>query len=177
MNNPTSTPNKIWKMSLGNVEIPDEDIVFKHCIEYNEIRLGHGHQGDYSECTSKDEVSAKAGQIGITLRERGPKLIIQFVKDMEIGDLVVVSHGINEFKALGIVTSDYLVKSFPPRNNDFMQVRNVYWLWSSVNQDPLPVSLIYENEFTPLTLYSLDHSMIIQSGLFQVLFRRWIPFN
>jgi 5-methylcytosine-specific restriction enzyme B len=142
----------IWKMSLGNSQGDDAQI-FDECISESCILLGWGASVDYSGASSRQEVFERLhrAQPAATLDSYAVTAVTTFLLKMHPGDLVVVSEGNLQFRAIGEVTGayDYLAT----REDDYRQARRVKWL--RVYDPSLPFDELMNNRFSQMTLYEL----------------------
>ncbi|KZY89058.1 hypothetical protein A3743_09400, partial [Oleiphilus sp. HI0072] len=158
---------KVWKMSLGNT-LGSDSFVYDKCIEADEIRLGYGDDIDFSECSSRQEVSAKFTESGYELKPQDYQVtsVDIFKNQMNIGDLVIVSDGNLKFRAVAEITSDYQCvpeAEFP----DYGQTRKV--IWHRVYEKSLPYERIMQKKFSQMTLYKLSAKTVDMTKLQSLL--------
>lgn len=170
MSNLNLGPNKVWKMSLGKKK---EQAIFNHCINHNEIRLGHGYRLNFAGCSNKGEIKAEATKYCFDLPPKKLAMIDCFINIMKIGDLVFVFAPNDYFKAIGIVTSFYFSNEFPKDwPGDFMQVRKVQWLRVNV-ESPIPFSQIYDGNILKDSLHELAYNDLNYEALAKLLINQW----
>lgn len=157
--------NKVWKLSLGNTRKPEDALVYEECIENDYVLLGYGRGLDFAGADSRDEVFEK-------LRKKEPETkltdydvtaVHTFKNEMEIGDLIVVSHGNHRFRAIGRVTGPYRRL----RESEYGQMRPVEWLL--VLDESLPREGISNKVFSQATIYNLKRSVLRVDKLRELL--------
>jgi 5-methylcytosine-specific restriction protein B len=147
----------IYKMSLGRAGTTEGSEVFQDCVEKGYVLLGWGDHADFSECLTAAEIREKVTR-DLAKAEDNPESQARYVEvfknDMQVGDIIVVSHGNRAFQAIAEVTGDYeyLVE---PAVGRFHQMRRVRWL--AVFDAKRDVSEIFDRNFMQSTLYRLDH--------------------
>lgn len=152
---------RIWKMSLGNVDNHDDDEIYEDCIEKGRIRLGYGKTMDFSNCKDAAAIERELkGQVAIGKAPTHAQMVHQFKNVMKAGDLVVVSDGNREFRAIGRISSDKYIKLSEPM---YAQAREVEWLLKL--DKSLPVERILSRRFSRRTMYKLRPNMIKQGAL------------
>lgn len=148
----------IWKMSLGNT-LRDDAIIYDHCIENNEIRLGYGGLIDFSSASSRKAVMEKFEQEGVELKDQDYRVaaVNTFRNQMHIGDLVVVSDGNIKFRAIGEITGEYQCAPDDSLGH-YAQTRAVKWhrVWDR----SLPFETLLKKKFSQMTLYQLKPKVI-----------------
>lgn len=141
----------VWKMSLGRYNEPLDAFVFEECVEQECIRLGYGEDIDFEGCDTAEAVLQR-------YQKRNPKIketdytvtaVTTFKLKMKVGDLVVVSDGLDKFRAIGRITGEYRFR----KAERYQQVRPVEWL--VVFDESLPRELIVEKKLSQQTLYQL----------------------
>lgn len=145
----------VHKMSLGDTTIKDEDVVFDYCIENNCISLGYGMDVDYSNCKNKEDIKSqlkkkyseiKDNDFNITSVHRFKDLINQ-------GDIVIISSGNLNIRAIAKVTGDYYYDS----NTEipYNHFRKVEWLYYG---DLINVSeILKDKKLSQQTVYTFDN--------------------
>jgi 5-methylcytosine-specific restriction enzyme B len=142
-----------FKMSLGAVD--EEEEVYRAAIDGGYIALGWGTEFDWSEPVYED-----FDAILDRWRSDDPNLnsLSSRVKQshymravMKEGDIVVISYGNSQFRAVGEVVGPY---EYEPDASQYRHRRKVRWL--RVFDRPLPVETILKGKFTQAALYKLD---------------------
>jgi len=158
---PLSLGNRrVFKCSIGEAADPDQNHLFEDAISGGYTVVG------FADIDWSDEKYTDRQAIIEACRENGvpeEKLSgnagnIQtpdtFRNDVHLGDLLVVSKGNGQFRAIGEVTGGY---EFHPRNEgDYAHRRAVRWLW--VDPQGVSVDEIYGRQFTMRTIYALDRN-------------------
>lgn len=143
--------NKInfCKMSLGNTLDGEEDI-YEYCLDNNVIALGWGSDIDYKDCSDKQLVEQrykekyKAEMFNATAIDR-------FKNQFKIGDMVFISHGNHNLKAIARLTGEYFYNS--NTSIEFNHFRSVEWLYVS-KEAMIPVKQILKDKvFSQQTIY------------------------
>ncbi|HYE17555.1 MAG TPA: AAA family ATPase [Tepidisphaeraceae bacterium] len=156
---------QVWKVSLGNTMLSEEDDVYDQSIQAGEIRLGYGKGLDFAGCDDREAILAR-------LRKKEPHLeptdynvqsMHSLKNKMRVGDLVVVSDGNHAFRAIGKVTGEYRRTA----DDDYNQVRDVQWLL--VLDQSLPVERILHKVFSQATIYQLKERVLRVDALRELL--------
>ncbi len=130
---------KVFKMSLGNT-LEKEDDIYDYCIENNVVSLGW-KDIDFSECKTRQDFKNLDDSWGATALER-------FVKWMDIGDIIIISNGNRNFRAIAQVKSDYIYdKNTPISHTHF---RKVEWLYKG---EDIHYSKINDKIFSQQSIY------------------------
>ena len=130
---------KVFKMSLGNT-LEKEDDIYDYCIENNVVSLGW-KDVDFSDCKTSQDFKDRDDSWGATALER-------FVKWMDIGDIIIISNGNRNFRAIAQVKSDYFYdKNTPISHTHF---RKVEWLYKG---EDIHYSKINDKIFSQQSIY------------------------
>ncbi len=130
---------KVFKMSLGNT-LEKEDDIYDYCIENNVVSLGW-KDVDFSSCKTSQDFKDLDDSWGATALER-------FVKWMDIGDIIIISNGNRNFRAIAQVKSDYIYdKNTPISHTHF---RKVEWLYKG---EDIHYSKINDKIFSQQSIY------------------------
>jgi 5-methylcytosine-specific restriction protein B len=142
---------KIFKMSLG-ASWNDEGVkVFKYCLENRCVLMGWGADVDFSDCGNAEAISEK-------LKQEAPEIdkfksqvafVDRFKNELEVGDILVVSHGNKAFRGIAEVTGEYEFDEDGP----FHQARPVKWL--AVFESGRPASEVNAKDFNMRSLHQL----------------------
>lgn len=156
---------RVWKMSLGNTRLSEDDDVFAECLEHDQIRLGWGSGIDFAGCDTREAVreryqAARRPAADGDSDEGAVTIINQFKNKMAVGDVVVVSRGNRKFGAIGRVTGQY--QRIDRENYD--QVRTVEWLVRFEGDYP-ECGRIYRRRFSQQTLYVLDPALLRRDNI------------
>ncbi|MFI8554395.1 AAA family ATPase [Psychrobacter sp. NPDC077938] len=161
----------IWKLSLGNTNISDENEIFNECIDNNYVLLGWGDDIDFSNCSNRREVVAKIEQShNISLADDPNNYkataVNTFKNAVSIGDLVIISDGNHKFRAIAEITSDYEFLDTKERSG-FQQLRKVKWL--RIYSPSLPKERLFDKSLSQMTIYQLRNTTINREKLKQLL--------
>lgn len=99
---------------------------WEECLAENIMLLGWDELGDLKHYSSKDEIKKQMKEIyGDANSYRNDSLSIwQFLKEVNIGDVVYVKKGRNNIIGRGVVTGDY---EYNGDKNEFKHCRKVEW--------------------------------------------------
>lgn len=130
---------KVFKMSLGNT-LEKEDDIYDYCIENNVVSLGW-KDIDFSNCKTSQDFKNLDDSWGATALER-------FVKWMDIGDIIIISNGNRNFRAIAQVKSDYIYDKNTPIS--YTHFRKVEWLYKG---EDIHYSKINDKIFSQQSIY------------------------
>lgn len=130
---------KVFKMSLGNTLEKEEDI-YDYCISNNVIALGF-KDVDFSNCKTSQDFKNQDDSWGSVALER-------FVNWMDVGDIVIISNGNKNFRAIAQVKSDYYYDRTTPIK--YSHFRKVEWLYKG---DDIYYSKINNKVFSQQSIY------------------------
>ncbi|HCS51548.1 AAA family ATPase [Rubinisphaera sp.] len=145
----------IWKMSLGNKQKSEDIVYYEACIDENCLLLGYGGEIDFSDCHSISAVveKYKTEHPDISDKDYAPTAVNSFKNGMTEGDIVVISDGLNYFRAIGRIIGEYKFLD-ETATTRMRQMRPVEWL--AVYEESLPVSVIYDKNLSQMTIYQLN---------------------
>ncbi len=137
-----------YKISLGNTNKEDDQIIYDYCIKNNCIAIGYGGEIDF---TGSDEESVlkkckEAGQDSFS-----GQAVNRFINYLKVGNYVLVSNGNRYVRAIGKVTGPYRFDANPSIN--FRHYRSVEWI---VKDENIPISELYDRALSQQTIYKLD---------------------
>ena len=132
---------RVFKMSLGANRKNDTDDIYNYCLTNNVVALGWGEDKDFSNCKTSEDFK----KIDSTW---GAKAVEIFKNWMRIGDIILISNGNSNIKAIAQITGDYEFHN--DREIRYCQYRNVKWLY---NGDDIPVSKFYDKQLADQTIY------------------------
>lgn len=155
----------VWKMSLGDTGIADDASIFEDCMKNGIIRLGYGGQVDFSSATSRQDIFDRlfAADDTTKLTDYNVKAVEFFRLGMKEGDIVVISDGNRKFRAVARVTGPYRFLD----TDSYRQARPVQWLVQL--KESLSREVIYEKEFSQMTIYRLRDDKIRHEALAQLV--------
>jgi 5-methylcytosine-specific restriction protein B len=152
-----------FKMSLGEAGKSEWNWVFEQALEEGYIYLGFGnidwtderyadkseilkacehHRGELGMFTQQASLSLQSGPV------KGPDA---FRNKLKTGDIVIVSKGLQKFRAVGLVTGGY--EYAPTPSGHYCHRRKVQWLWS--DPDGIDVHQIADKQFSIESIYQL----------------------
>lgn len=142
----------IFKLSLGQSNDPGSAWVYDEALEANYALLGF-EDVDWTDSRfdKRDAILAELEQripgSRVTQQMGMVKSPDRFRNQIRIGDVVVISKGLNAFRAIGVIEGEY---EYAPRaHGRYSHRRKVRWLWD--DPEGLPVG-----EVSPGTRFSLD---------------------
>lgn len=163
----TFDPNgrKVFKMSLGYYKDPGLDHLFEECIGERKVLLGWSLGIDWSDAKYENEnemLAAIRQQEGHENEKANtpfktfPNRLRNLVRK---GDVVLVSRGNFNLRAIGLVTGDYFFDG--EREDTMNHGRPVEWLWHSNGPaTDIPVSDFYPRGFNMKSLYEMNATEI-----------------
>lgn len=148
---------RIFKMSIGEAANPEDAYLFEEALAEGYTLLGHG-EIDWSDDRFANRDAIIAAWRDADPDEKAPSAVAgkvqfhqRFRNEVQIGDLLIVSKGNGQFRAIGEVTGPY---EYAPRpEGDYTHRRAVRWLWS--DRDGLPVEEISAKRFSQMSIYRL----------------------
>ena len=146
-------PDRInfFKMSLGNTISGDDDI-YNYCLENNVISLGWGGEIDYSGCSSKADIRTRYIDDQPAVSRFGIEAVPRFKDWIHADDIVMISKGNHQIRAIAKVVGDYAFDSESPSPHN--QFRKVEWLYKDA---AIPVSeMLVDKVLYQQTLLSTD---------------------
>ncbi|MFD1297114.1 AAA family ATPase [Lysobacter gummosus] len=157
---------RIWKMSLGNSRGSDS-YIYEECIKNGIALLGYGDGIDFSGCTTRAEVYQRFLREGqkVESGDYAVTAVATFLLRIKQGDLLVVSDGLQKFRAIGEVIGDY--RPVPREGDEYTQCRAIRWL--RVYEPSLPLDQLMHNQFSQMTIYQLHDGSIDRDKLEQLL--------
>ena len=156
---------KVFKMSLGRAGI--EDHIFEDAIEGGYAVLGWGGEIDWSEFDTYEAIHERWNRDHPGTNGNDANIIqtTRFRADMQIGDIIVVTHGNKLVRAIGVVKGDYRYEESGTR--EYNHQREVEWL--KVFREPIDHSVIYDVPFMQWSCYSLNEKYLNRSALANLL--------
>jgi 5-methylcytosine-specific restriction protein B len=140
----------VYKMSLGQSGSAEGRKVFQYGVENGCVLLGWGDDIDFSRCEDAGAINARVQAANPPKSPESHARYVQVFKhDVQVGDLIVVSLGNKRFRGVAEVTGEYEFLEEGP----FHQIRAVKWL--AIFDAGVPVTEIYDRDFTASALYKL----------------------
>lgn len=149
------------KVSLGNSQDANDDVIYDYCMANDCIVIGFGEDIDFSGVTSRSDIRKRFQDNGFPISDAmdfNVSAIERLVLWMKPGQLVFVSEGLSKLKAIGKVVGDYYCD--PSTSIRYSQFRRVQWLYKDLE---LPIKEIYGKTFSQQTIYQMDPRKIDQS--------------
>jgi 5-methylcytosine-specific restriction protein B len=151
---------QVFKMSIGEANNPEDSHLFEEAIEGGYTLLGFDDIDWSDEKYASREAIFEAcknhrdGGIDIDARSGWVQMPFRFRNWVRQGDILIVSKGNQQFRAIGEFVGDYEFKPRP--EGGYAHRRAVRWLW--VDRDGVPVSEIYSRGFMQQSIYLLYDS-------------------
>ena len=143
-----------YKVSLGDINIQEEQQIYDYCIKNNCISIGFGDGIDF---TGKSETEVNEIVRASNLSNFTSQAINYFKNYLKIGNYVIVSKGNYLVRAIGIVTGEYEFNAESPIG--YNHFRKVKWITSN---EEIPVSDLYQKNFSQQTIYKLNQEWIVR---------------
>ncbi len=150
---------KVFKVSLGRSNSPEDDYLREECLEQGHILLGYGGDVDWSdaEFDSYDAIATRWRQEPGEEDAHGnnPNIIFPFQlrAAMSEGDLILASRGNRRLQAVGVVNGPY--KFVRRETDEYHHTRTVGWIWKDETGDGIPVSDVLDRNFSQQSIYGL----------------------
>ena len=144
----------INKISLGNINEPEDDEIFHYCIENNCIALGFGEDIDFSEVNDRKDIRDMYRSNGIEFNTSMAfeiSAIERLVLWMKEGQLVLIPNGNKKLRAIGVISGEYYCDPSTPIR--YSQFRKVNWLYTDLD---IPIKQIYGKNFSQQTIYVMN---------------------
>ncbi|CAM3351741.1 AAA domain (dynein-related subfamily) [Paracoccus aminovorans] len=151
---------QVFKMSIGEANNPEDAHLFEEAIEGGYTLLGFDDIDWSDEKYASREAIFNAcknhrdGGGDLDARSGWVQMPFRFRNWVRQGDIVIVSKGNQQFRAIGEFVGDYEFKPRP--EGGYAHRRAVRWLW--VDSDGVPVSEIYSRGFMQQSIYLLYDS-------------------
>ena len=151
---------QVFKMSIGEANNPEDAHLFEEAIEGGYTLLGFDDIDWTDEKYGSREAIFEAcknhrdGGGDIDARSGWVQMPFRFRNWVRQGDIVIVSKGNQQFRAIGEFVGDYEFKPRP--EGGYAHRRAVRWLW--VDREGVSVSEIYSRGFMQQSIYLLYDS-------------------
>lgn len=141
-----------YKISLGDINIPEDQQIYDYCITNNFISIGFCEGIDFSG-KSESEVNELVSKNKFTTFSA--QAINYFKNYLKVGNYIIVAKGNSFARAIGRITGEYEFKAESPIGyNHFRRVE-----WININEE-IPVSDFYQKSFSQQTIYKLNQEWI-----------------
>ncbi|MBV6404467.1 MAG: AAA family ATPase [Flavobacteriales bacterium] len=138
---------QFFKLSLGDTQNPEDQLIYDYCIENKCIAIGFMHQHDLTGLSEHQVRSLPLQEGQSSYHTVAMNYFSQYVKE---GDIVVVTKGNYLVRAIGRVTGPY---RYDPRSPiGYPHFRDVEWLLA--NED-IPYEELYGRQFSQQSIYKL----------------------
>lgn len=158
---------QVFKMSIGEANNPDDAHLFEEAIEGGYAVLGFDDIDWTDEkYADRDAIleacrSNNGNDANLDVRSGAVQMPFRFRNWVRKGDIVIVTKGNRQFRAIGEFVGDY---EFQPRpEGGYAHRRAVRWLW--VDRDGASVDEIYNRSFMQQSIYILTDSELIVPAL------------
>ena len=149
---------RVFKMSIGEADNPEEAHLFEEAINNGYALLG------WDDLDWTDEKYSDKGEILNAVNNSGlhekplsatsgaVRMPYQFRNEVQVGDRVIVSKGVKHFRAIGEFTGEY---EFHPRpEGGYAHRRAVHWIWH--DHEGRSVDEISTKNFTPHAIFEIN---------------------
>lgn len=142
---------RVFKLSLSNTANREDGDIYEYCMDNNVIAMGYGEEVDFSCVVSKNDIK-EIIENGAVFKEKrfSVKAIEKFKLLMRPGDIVLISNGNDNIRAIARITSEYEFNDGTELN--YCHFRQVKWLYRSGN---IPVEkILITNKLPRQPIYS-----------------------
>jgi hypothetical protein len=143
---------QFYKLSLGNFSIPEDDEIYKYCIQKSLISIGFMDDWDLAGITESELYNLAEKN---KLSKYDPQAMAYFIHYLKKGNFVIISKGKDKARALGVVKGDYRYQNDSPIQ--YKHFRDVEWI---ITDADIPVEEIYQNAFSQKTIYKLNKDWV-----------------
>jgi len=143
---------EFYKLSLGDSQNADDQVIYDHCIKHGVIAIGFLAQHDLSGLT---EAQVRALPLEAGQNKYDHTAMSYFAHYLKEGNYVVVTFGLYVVRAIGRVTGDYYYD--PKSEIGYPHFRKVEWLVTGVD---IPYEELYGRQFSQQSIYKLKKEEI-----------------
>ncbi|MBC7458054.1 MAG: AAA family ATPase [Bdellovibrionaceae bacterium] len=163
----------VWKISLGNTQDADDDIIYESCMRDDFITLNYGLGLDFTKCSDRESVKALLAKADPSIKNTDFNIssVNMFKNDIKKNDLIIVTKGNFKFRAIGRVVGDYVFN----QNSEYQQTRKVEWLLKLENG--LSHESIMRKQFSQMTIYWINKKDIKTEVLKDLLSNKKVNFE
>lgn len=142
---------RVFKLSLRNTANPEDGDIYEYCLENDLIAMGYGDDVDLSCVVSRNDIKEMLENSSAFKEKRFTGKAIEIFKLlMREGDIVLISNGNDNVRAIAQITGDYEYNPETPIN--YCHFRPVRWLYHGGN---IPVEkLLITNKLPRQPIYS-----------------------
>ena len=136
---------RVFKMSLRNTANREDGDIYEYCMDNDVITTGYGEEVDFSCVVSRNDIK-KIIENGAVFKEKRftAKAVERFKIWMRTGDIVLISNGNDNVRAIAQITGDYYFNDESEIN--YCHFRPVKWLYRGGN---IPVAKLLLNNKLP----------------------------
>jgi|GEM_PF-1033128 len=147
------------KISLGNSNRTEDDIIYDYCMKNDLISIGFLNDVDFSGADSLDEITSRATKKGYESTDFGIDAMHRFKNWMKEGHVVFVSEGLSKVRAVGILKNKDGEGYFYDKGRElhYSHFRHVNWILKNVE---IPILDIYYKKLSQQTLYMIGKEYI-----------------
>ena len=159
---------RVFKMSIGKKNMPEDAPLFEEAIEKNCALLGF-YDFDLSDPRFESQQAILAAAEA-RLKE-DPQTVVSksatmmtdlFRNSLKTGDILIVTKGDLLVRAIGVVEGEYKFLPIEERG-DYVHRRAVNWRW--VDRDGIDAGEVSKTRFIPRTIYEIDKTSLNVSAL------------
>ncbi len=153
--------NWVFKVSLGDTSITEDNSIYEYCIENSCIAIGWGEDIDFSNVKSRKDIRQRYQEHGIEISSSmdfNISAIERLVLWMKKGHLVFISNGNRKLRAIAQVSGEYYTDTNAPIG--YSQFRKVKWLYKDLE---IPVKEFYPRFFSQQAIYGMYIDQIDQT--------------
>ena len=159
---------RVFKMSIGKKNMPEDAPLFEEAIEKNCALLGF-YDFDLSNprFESQQAILAAAearlkGDPQTVVSKSATMMTDLFRNSLKTGDILIVTKGDLLVRAIGVVEGEYEFLPIEERG-DYVHRRAVNWRW--VDRDGIDAGEVSKTRFIPRTIYEIDKTSLNVSAL------------
>jgi len=151
--------NGYHKISLGNSNRSEDDIIYDYCMKHDLISIGFLNDVDCTGADSLDEIRARATEKGYDSTHFGIDAMHRFKNWMKEDQVVFVSEGLSKIRAVGLVKKKGDEGYFYDPNSElpYSHFRYVEWILKDVE---IPILDIYHRKLSQQTIYMIGKEHI-----------------
>ncbi|MEO8588128.1 MAG: AAA family ATPase, partial [Flavobacteriales bacterium] len=143
---------EFFKLSLGNSNDPNDQVIYDYCIEHGVIAIGFLGQHDLTGLTEQQIRALPLEQGQSRYDHTAMSYFAHYLKD---GNYVIVTSGNFVVRAIGRVTGGYYYD--PKSEIGYPHFRKVEWL---VKNEVIPALEVYGIPFSQQTIYKLKKESV-----------------
>lgn len=141
-----------YKISLGDINNPDDDEIYQYCLKNNCIAIGWGGNTDFGGLSESEVIKTVDEK---QLQPYTANAINNFKNYLKNGHYILVANGNYNIRAIGRVSGDY--KFNTESGIEYNHFREVNWIARNIS---VPVELFYGKLLSQQTIYKLNKDLI-----------------